>query len=73
MDGRGRWVENVIIERWWRSPKSECLYINEYETQRELRRLIASYVDEYNNERIHETIGYATPAEAYYSAFKMAA
>ena len=73
MDGRGRWVENVIIERWFRSLKSECLYINEYNTPRELRRLVAGYVDDYNNDRIHESLGYATPSEVYYSAFKMAA
>jgi len=73
MDGKGRWVENVIIERWFRSLKSECLYINEYKTPRELRKLIAGYVDDYNNERIHETLDYATPAEVYSSAFKMAA
>ena len=73
MDGKGRWVENVIIERWFRSLKSECLYINEYKTPRELRKLITDYVDDYNNERIHETLDYVTPAEVYYSAFKMAA
>lgn len=73
MDGRGRWVDNVIIERWFRSLKSECLYINEYRTPRELRRLIADYVVDYNNNRLHEALDYATPAESYYTAFSNAA
>lgn len=73
MDGRRRWVDNVRIERWFRSLKSECLYINEYNTPRELKNLIAEYVEDYNNKRLHEALDYATPAECYYAAFGNAA
>lgn len=65
MDGRARWVDNVLMERWFRTLKSECLRINEYETPAQLRSLIADFVERYNNGRIHESLGYETPAEWY--------
>ncbi len=65
MDGKARWVDNVIIERWFRSLKCECIYINEFATPRALRRGIASYVDDYNNQRPHSVHGGDYPAEVY--------
>ena len=69
MDGKGRWVDNVIIERWFRSLKTEMLYINEYNSPRELRTAIDGYVNDYNKVRPHQTFDYATPAEIYFETF----
>ena len=63
MDGKTRWVDNVIVERRPRSLKSECLRLGEYETPAELRRPIRDYVDRYNNARRHQSLGYEMPAQ----------
>ena len=65
MDGKARWVDNVVIERWFRSLKCDCIYINEFDSPRALRRGIAAYIAEYNNERPHSAHGGDYPAEAY--------
>ena len=65
MDGKARWVDNVVIERWFRSLKVERIYPYEYLTPRALRVGIRDYVNEYNTERPHEAHGYHTPAEVY--------
>ena len=65
MDGKARWVDNVIIERWFRSLKTERIYPNEYLTPRSLRTGIREYIGEYNTERPHETHGYRTPKDVY--------
>ncbi len=65
MDGRARWVDNVIIERWFRSLKCENIYINDYTSPKELRRGIATYVNEYNTERPHSEHGGDYPSEVY--------
>lgn len=65
MDGKARWVDNVIIERWFRSLKVEYVYINELETPRKLRIGIAGYIDEYNHERPHQSHGYKVPFEIF--------
>ena len=69
MDGKARWVDNVIIERWFRSLKCDNIYINEYKTPRELRLGIKDYVNEYNNERPHQSLGYQYPEKVYRSLF----
>ncbi|WP_089609534.1 integrase core domain-containing protein [Dehalobacterium formicoaceticum] len=69
MDGKARWVDNVIIERWFRSLKCDNIYINEYVTPRELRQGIKAYVNEYNNERPHQSLGYQYPTQVYSSLF----
>lgn len=69
MDGKARWVDNVIIERWFRSLKCDNIYINEYKTPRELRLGIKEYVNEYNHERPHQSLGYQYPAKIYESLF----
>lgn len=72
MDGRARWADNVIVERWFRSLKSECVRICEYETPAELRRLVAGYVEQYNAARPHQSLGYDTPSEWRYSGLAAA-
>ena len=66
MDGKARWVDNVIIERWFRSLKCDCIYINEFGSPKELRRGIADYIKEYNTERPHSEHGGDYPAEVYH-------
>ena len=69
MDGKARWVDNVLIERWFRSLKCECIYINEFESPRALRAGISAYVQEYNNERPHSYHGGDYPAEVFHQIF----
>ena len=69
MDGKSRWADNIMIERWFRSLKTELIYINEYRSQRELRKAIHSYINDYNTLRPHEALGYATPDEVYKASF----
>ena len=65
MDGKARWVDNVIIERWFRSLKCDNIYINEYSSPRELRQGITNYICEYNTERPHQSLGYKYPVQVY--------
>ena len=65
MDGRGRWVDNRMIERLWRSIKYECIYLNAFETGSEARLGIENWISYYNAERPHSTHGILTPNEAY--------
>jgi len=65
MDGKARWVDNVVIERWFRSLKTERIYPYEYLTPRALRAGIRGYIEEYNTERPHQTHDYLTPLEVY--------
>ncbi|MCL2548261.1 MAG: integrase core domain-containing protein, partial [Symbiobacteriaceae bacterium] len=67
--GRARWVDNVIIERWFRSLKTEYVYINDFATPRELRRGIEEYINDYNNLRPHQSLGYDTPKQIYSRSF----
>lgn len=69
MDGRARWVDNVIIERWFRSLKCDNIYVSEYNTPKELRHGIGSYMDEYNNERPHSGLGNQYPVQVYKRVF----
>jgi len=65
MDGRGRALDNVFVERLWRSVKYEDIYIRGYETVSELHRGLARYFAFYNDERLHQSLGYRTPAAIY--------
>ncbi len=69
MDGKSRWADNIMIERWFRSLKNEQIYPNEYRSPRELRKLINEYVDAYNRERPHEALDYEVPDAIYYGTF----
>jgi Transposase and inactivated derivatives len=66
MDGRGRALDNVFIERVWRSVKYEDIYSKDYQSVSELRVGLSNYFDEYNHRRPHEALDYATPAEVHY-------
>ena len=65
MDGRGRWMDNVFIERLWRSLKYECVYLHAFETGSELRAGLTKWIDYYNANRPHSGLGGQTPDEAY--------
>jgi putative transposase len=65
MDGRGRFLDNIFIERLWRTVKYEDIYLKRYETVRELRTGLTEYFRFYNEERIHQTLDYKTPAQVY--------
>jgi putative transposase len=65
MDGRGRWIDNRMIERLWRSLKYECVYLNAFETGSETRGAIGEWISYYNEKRPHSSHGLLTPAEAY--------
>lgn len=73
MDGKGRWADNIIIERWFRSLKTEDIYLNEYSSPRELRAGISEYIGKYNHKRPHESLEYKTPAQMYSLPFVQAA
>jgi putative transposase len=65
MDGRGRALDNVFVERLWRTVKYEDIYIRGYETVAELLQGLLRYFAFYNQERLHQSLGYETPAEVY--------
>jgi putative transposase len=65
MDGRGRALDNVFVERLWRSVKYEEVYLKQYEDGWEAERSLASYFEFYCQRRIHQALGYRTPAEVY--------
>ena len=69
MDGKARWVDNVIIERWFRSLKTEHIHIVEYTSPRQLRSGIREYIHEYNYDRPHQSLGYLRPYQEYTRAF----
>ena len=64
MDGKGRWMDNVFIERLWRSLKYECIYLRAFETGSELRAGLRAWIDDDNAHRPHSALGGRTPAEA---------
>lgn len=65
MDGKGRCLDNVFVERLWRSVKYEELYVRCYETVPELERGLRLYFGFYNEERLHQALDYRTPAQVY--------
>lgn len=69
MDGRGRVFDNIFIERLWRSVKYERVYLHNYESVREAILDIGAYFDIYDNERLHQSLDYQTPAEVYFNGF----
>jgi len=73
MDGKARWIDNVIIERWFRNLKCDDIYINEYNSPKQLRRGIARYIEDYNNIRPHQSLDNNYPAIIYRAHFETAA
>ena len=71
MDGRGRYLDNIFIERLWRSVKQEKIYRYEFETIEEVELALTEYFDYYNNRRPHQSFGYLTPAEVFYGHEKL--
>ena len=65
MDGRGRWMDNVLIERLWRSLKYECVFLNAFETGSETRTGTGRWIGYYNTSRPHSTFRGRTPDEIY--------
>ena len=65
MDGRGRYMDNIFIERLWRSLKYEAVYLHELTDGFKAERVIGEWIDFYNTERPHSSLGGQTPAEAY--------
>jgi putative transposase len=65
MDGRGRWMDNVFIERLWRSLKYECVFLNAFETGSEARAGIGRWIGYYNADRPHSALAGRTPDEVY--------
>lgn len=66
MDGRARWIDNVMIERLWRTLKYDCVYLNAFETGSEARKGIGKWINKYNKERPHSSLDDRTPKEAYW-------
>ncbi len=65
MDGKGRALDNIFIERFWRSVKYEEVYLREYGTPREARLWLSRYLTHYNEKRPHSSLDYRTPAAVY--------
>jgi len=65
MDGKGRYLDNIFVERLWRSVKYEEVYLKAYQNGAEARNGIGAYLDFYNRERPHQALGYRTPGELF--------
>jgi hypothetical protein len=68
MDGRGRWMDNVFIERVWRSLKHEDIYLKGYTDGCEAKAGIAGWIAFYNEQRLHQALGYRTPMAVWRAA-----
>lgn len=66
MDGRGRWADNIYIERFWRTLKHEHIFLHAFETVNQAKSSIERFIDIYNHKRLHQSLGYQTPSEVYY-------
>ena len=61
MDGKGRWADNVYIERLWRTIKYEMVYLHSFDTVDQVRIALAKYITFYNTRRYHSMLNYHTP------------
>jgi putative transposase len=68
MDGKGRWIDNVFVERLWRTIKYEEVFLHAYRDGREAQRRLADYIEFYNSRRLHQSLDYQTPDEVYFGA-----
>ena len=66
MDGRGRALDNIFVERLWRSVKYECVYLKEFKDVNSLRAALFTYFKFYNQQRPHQSLNYKTPAQVYF-------
>ncbi len=67
MTGKGRCLDNIYIERFWRSVKQEEFYLNDYADVKTLKKAISAYIEFYNNKRWHQSLDYKTPAQVYFA------
>ena len=67
MDGRDRYLDNIFVERLWRSVKQECVYLNDFASVAEVKIALKKYFKYYNNQRLHQSLDYRTPAEVYFT------
>lgn len=65
MNGKGRSIDNIVIERFFRTLKYNCIFINDYQNIRELKEGIDNYINKYNYQRFHSSIGYKKPMNVY--------
>jgi len=65
MDGKGRYLDNIFVERFWRTLKYEDIYLKRYESVRELKAGLSKYIRYYNENRLHQALGYQTPQQVY--------
>ena len=68
MDGKGRYADNIFVERLWRTAKYEEVYLKAYAGTGEARRKLGAYFRFYNDRRPHQALGYRTPAEVHHQA-----
>ncbi len=73
MDGKGRWLDNLMIERFWRSIKYEDIYLKSYEKPSEIQQGIDGYITRCNHHRPHNSLADATPEEIYTEMVALAA
>jgi len=66
MDGRGRALDNVFVERLWRTVKYEEVYLKDYQTPRQATQELAKFFVQYNGQRLHQSLNYQTPAAVYF-------
>lgn len=71
MDGRGRALDNIFVERLWRTVKYEEVYLKSYETVKEAKESLARYFHFYNTERLHESLGYRMPQDVYFEGQRL--
>jgi len=71
MDGKGRATDNIAIERFWRSAKVERIYLNEYNTIKELKEDVSDYMEFYNYKRFHESLKYKKPMNVYFDSLQI--
>ncbi len=67
MDGRGRYLDNIFVERLWRSVKQECIYLRDFTAVSDVKLALREYFEYYNHQRLHQALEYKTPAEIYFN------
>jgi putative transposase len=72
MDGRGRYLDNIFIERLWRSLKYELIYISCFEDGKKLQQSVQKWFKWYNHDRYHQALDYQTPEQVYRKSLNQA-
>lgn len=73
MNGKGRSIDNIIIERFFRTLKYNCIFINDFQNIKEVKNGIDQYINKYNFKRFHSSIGYQKPMKVYHNSMQLAA